>query len=146
MQQVPALTLISTFRRLLKQTIIKRVRPHGLSPQQFWILNGIYEQEGCAMHELAERSGMDSPTASRVVTALVANKLVRVDENPEDRRRARLWLTARGRALALKLHPFALEVRGAAEAGLTDSERKTLHALLTKAIEHVSKVDRRRSA
>lgn len=146
MQQVPALLLISTFRRLLKQAVIKRVRPLGLSPQQFWILNGIYEREGCAMHELAQRSGMDAPTASRVVTALVRSKLARIDEDPEDRRRARLWLTAKGRSLALKLHPFALEVRGAAEAGLSERESKMLQTLLSKAIEHISKVDQRKSA
>lgn len=143
MQQVPAVILISRFRRQLKQAVIKRVRPLGLSPQQFWILHAIYEQEGSALHELAERLGMDAPTTSRVVTALVAGKLVRTDEDPRDRRRARLWLTAKGRALAQKLSGFALEVRGAAESGLTASERDALRTLLTKAICNLKKLEPR---
>jgi MarR family transcriptional regulator, organic hydroperoxide resistance regulator len=143
MQQVPAVILISSFRRQLKQAVIKHVRPHGLSPQQFWILNAIYEHEGTAMYELAARVGMDAPTTSRVVTALVASKLVRTDEDPSDRRRARLWLTTKGRALALKLHEFARKVQGAAEAGFTASERQTLRVLLGKAIRNLNKLEQR---
>ncbi len=141
MQQVSAVILISSFRRQLKQAVFKRVRPHGLSPQQFWILNAIYEREGTALHELADSLRMDAPTASRVVAALVVSKLVRTDEDPSDRRRARLWLTAKGRALAVKLHEFARQVYGAAESGLTIKERDALRALLGKAIRNLSKLE-----
>jgi DNA-binding MarR family transcriptional regulator len=137
--QEPATLLISAIRRRVKQMVGAQVREFGLSPAQFWVLNRIYEREGMSLRELAESLYMDTPTASRVVSALVRQKFVRTEEDPADRRRSRLVPTARGRALADKLHPIALETRSVFEAPLTPSERETLRALLTKALHHVSK-------
>lgn len=136
----PAALLISAIRRRLKQVVDAKVRPFGLSPAQFWVLNRLFEREGLSLRELAESLHMDTPTASRVVSALVRQKLVRTEDDPADRRRARLALTARGRAMAEKLHSIAVTTRSAVEAPLTPVERDTLRALLVKALGHVSQL------
>jgi len=136
----PAALLISAIRRRLKQVVDAQVRPFGLSPAQFWVLNRIYEHEGASLRELAESLHMDTPTASRVVSALVKQKLLRTEDDPTDRRRARLAPTARGRAMAEKLHPIAISARSAVEAPLTSGERDVLRALLVKALSHVSQL------
>src|SRR5690242_5487462 len=115
MHEPPGL-LIGAVRRSLKQAVGDRVRAHGLSSQQFWVLNAIFEQEGASLSELADNRHMDQPTASRVVAALARRKLVRLQEDQRDRRRTRLSLTARGRELAERVHPLAIEVRSAVEA------------------------------
>jgi DNA-binding MarR family transcriptional regulator len=136
--QEPAALLIAAIRRRLKQVVGVEVREYGLSPTQFWVLNRIFEHEGSSLKELADGLHMDQPTASRVVSALTRQKLVRMDDDPDDRRRGRIVITAKGRTLAHKLHTLALDTRAAVEAGLTPSERETLRALLTKALAHVS--------
>ena len=137
MQESTAL-LISALRRRLKQFVGAQVREHDLSPAQFWVLNRVFEGEGASLRELAESLHMDQPTTSRVVAALVRQKLLRMEEDAEDRRRARIVTSARGRALAQKLHGLAVETRAAVDAGLTAQERETLRALLRKALRHVS--------
>jgi DNA-binding MarR family transcriptional regulator len=84
---------------------------------------------------------MDQPTASRVVTALVGLRLVRMEDDPDDRRRKRLLLTARGRKLAQELAGLATEVRGAVESELSADERQQLRTLLTKALASVSRLE-----
>jgi DNA-binding MarR family transcriptional regulator len=68
------------------------------------------------------------------VAALARRGLVRPAEDPSDRRRNRLRLTAEGRALARELRPLAGELRGAVERELSRSEADELRRLLTKVI------------
>ena len=140
LKQEPVPLLIAAIRRRLKQVVGAQVREFGLSPAQFWVLNRIFEGEGSSLRELAASLHMDTPTASRVVSALVRQKFVRTEDDPADRRRARLVCTARGRVLAEKLHPIALTTRNVFEVPFTLPERETLRALLSKALDHVSRL------
>jgi DNA-binding MarR family transcriptional regulator len=133
----PAALLIAAIRRRLKQVIGAQVRGYDLTPTQFWVLNRVFEREGPSLRELADSLYMDQPTASRVVAALTRLKLVRIEDDLEDRRRSRIVTTARGRVLAQKLQRFAVEARTAVEAGLSPAERETLRALLAKVLAHL---------
>jgi MarR family transcriptional regulator, organic hydroperoxide resistance regulator len=138
--QEPATLLISAIRRRLKQVVGAQVREFGLSPSQFWVLNRIFEREGMSLRDLAASLHMDTPTASRVVSALSRQKFVRTEDDPDDRRRTRLVCTARGRVLAEKLHPIAQSTRSSFELPFTPAERETLRSLLVKGLAHVSKL------
>ncbi len=138
--QEPASLLIAAIRRRMKQIIGEQVREYGLTPAQFWTLNRVFEREGVSLRELADSLHMDTPTASRVVAALVRQKYLRSEEDPEDRRRSRIVLSQRGRTLAEQLHSLAVHVRSAVESPLTASERETLRGLLRKSLQHVSRL------
>jgi DNA-binding MarR family transcriptional regulator len=140
-EQEPSSLLIAAIRRRLKQVVFVRVREHGLSPQQFWVLQRIAEHPGSSLRALADGLHMDGPTASRVVNALVRQKLVRMEADPEDRRRGKLVLSASGRSLASRLAHVAAEVRGAVEAGLSAGERGALRTLLRKALANVERME-----
>lgn len=140
-QQEPIGILVGAVRRRIKQIVAARVSRYGLTPQQFLVLVAAYEHEGCSLGEITGHVRMDQPTASRVIAALARRKRVRIEADPGDRRRGRLFLTAGGRALARKLHPIALEIRSAAETGLDTSERDTLRALLAKVIANIERYD-----
>ena len=140
----PVGLLIGAARRRIKQAVFARVRRHRLSPQQFWFLIAILELEGLSMRELGQRARVDPPTTSRIVTALVARGLLRVEADPRDRRRARLRLTPKGRGLAEQVHPIAAEIRGSVEEGLTPREGEALRSLLHRVIANLDRYLRRR--
>jgi DNA-binding MarR family transcriptional regulator len=142
-QREPIGILVAAVRRRIRQIVAARVSRYGLTPQQFLVLVAAYEHEGCSLGEITGHVWMDQPTASRVIAALARRKRVRVEADPGDRRRGRLFLTPGGRALARKLHPVALEIRSAAETGLDSSERDTLRALLAKVIANIERYDLR---
>lgn len=141
-QQEPIGILVGAVRRRIKQIVAARVSRYGLTPRQFFVLVAVYEHEGCSLGEITGYVRMDQPSASRVIAALARRKRVRIEADPGDRRRGRLFLTAVGRALARKLHPIALDIRSAAETGLDSSERDTLRALLAKVIANIDRYDR----
>jgi DNA-binding MarR family transcriptional regulator len=126
--------LIGLARRRLRQVVGRRVARFELSPQQFWALVFLGSVEGPALSGLCERMGMDAPTASRIVSALVRRGLVSAREVPDDRRLTRLHLTARGKTLARELQPLADEFRGVVERDLGRAEGEELRRLLKKVI------------
>ena len=133
----PVGLLIVAARRRMKRAVQDRVAPHGLTPQQFWVLVNIDEAEGPWLGEIATRLRLDAPTASRAVTQLLRRKLVKAEGDRGDRRRLRLWLTALGRERIGPLRALAAELRSAAVHGLTRKEEETLRALLRKIIANL---------
>src|SRR5690348_13007264 len=88
--------LIAAVRRRIKQAVLGPAAGHGLTPQQFWFLVANAEQPGISQAELAHRVRADAPTASRLVAAMAERGLLRTELDPDDRRRARVFLTAAG--------------------------------------------------
>jgi DNA-binding MarR family transcriptional regulator len=133
-------------RRSIKQAVTRRLRRRRLSAQQFWLLVALHEQPGPSLRELAEARRMDSPTASRIVSLLLRRGLVRLEDDPCDRRRRSIRLTPRGSTLARQLHPFALQVRAAIGAGFSPAEERAFREMLLRVISNVERFERRRPA
>jgi len=124
--------LISMARRRIKQTVSSRLMPFELGSQQLWVLLTLRKEGGLSLHELARRTWTDDPTACRMVGKLTERGLIRSDEDPDDRRRFRLTLTAKGRKLADEMETFAGELRATVVRGLSTDDRHELCRLLRK--------------
>jgi len=109
--------------------------------------------EGLSMRELADRLGIAQSSASRNVAALSewqsfrrpGHDLVRAEEDPRERRRKIVRLTAKGRALADRL---AALVAGRPAARLPDAGpgREERSATTGRAAGHSAAAPRRRKA
>ncbi len=141
-QEYPGL-LIAVARRRIKQVVFARTARRGISPQQFWLLVGLRERRAPSQTELAERLHVDAPTASRVVATLVRRRLVRVEQDPDDRRRARVHLTRAGEELADELARIASEIRAAMVDGMSPSELDSLRRGLHKIISNLESLEAR---
>lgn len=139
-QNEPIGLLIGAVRRRIKQAVGSRVRRYHLTTQQFWVLVAISERPGLSLGELAAHLRMDTPTASRVVFALMNRKFVQVREDAADRRRARLHLGAPGVALGQELLALARAIRAAIVQGLGTSEQAALRASLRKVIANMDRL------
>jgi DNA-binding MarR family transcriptional regulator len=136
--------LIAAARRRLKQAASELARPYHLSPQRFWLLLGISDREGLSLRELAAQHRIDEPTASRIVAGLVQRGLVRVTDDPEDRRRARLLLTEAGAKLAGQFRPLADGLREATVEGFSSAEQALLAVSLRRVVDNVDRFVRER--
>ncbi len=145
-QQEPIGLLVAVIRRRIKQAVISLVSDKTLSPQQFWTLIGLAQNDGMSLTELARLRQLDQPTASRVVYTLTYRRLVRATVDPKDRRCIRLSLTPNGRAMADRLLPIAEKVRSAVEDGLTPDERAAVVSGLHKILASLNQLDGDRRA
>jgi DNA-binding MarR family transcriptional regulator len=71
----------------------------GITNAQLFLLQIVAEREGLSMGELAEAARAQQSTTSLIVGRLIRAGLLSRQPTPEDRRRIRLSLTARGRQL-----------------------------------------------
>ena len=138
-EQEPVGLLIGAARRRIKQAVGHRLRGHGLTPQQFWVLINVSEREGLALRDLAERLRLDHPTTSRIVSLLRRRRLMRMGGHPGDRRRCRLGLTPRGRELVDQLRPLAREVREAVVQGMSAADQDRLRRLLRQVMANMER-------
>src|SRR6266540_2681599 len=124
-RQKPVGLLVSAVRRRIRQVVHAEASRHRLTPQQFWVLVTVHEAGSTSLGALAERLHMDQPTASRVVASLAARKLLRMAEDPEDRRRVLLTASAAGADLAARLRPPATDLSAAVVAALPGARRRS---------------------
>jgi DNA-binding MarR family transcriptional regulator len=142
--------LVAAARRGLKQAVLRRARPLGITPPQFWFLNAARELPGASLGELARRQRFDAPTASRLAEGLARRGYLRMHTDARDRRALRIALTPSGTRLAERIGPIAAAVRAAEVQGLAPREQEALRSLLRKVIRNLEafaeEAPRRRAA
>jgi DNA-binding MarR family transcriptional regulator len=132
--------LVALARRRLKQAVAARLAPFSLGTQQFWLLLQLNRHDGISLHELAARSWTDDPTACRMVNRLVKRGVVKSESHPDDRRRFRLSLTAKGKKLCSSLEELAGDVKTDLVRGLSGKDKKQLCDLLKKVIDNTDRI------
>lgn len=105
---------------------------HQITPTQFAALVKLRDAGEPSQNELGRLTAMDPATIQGVIRRLVARRLVERSGDPGDRRRARLRLTAQGRALVKRLVPLGVHVSARTLRPLAASERSVFLRLLSR--------------
>lgn len=113
----------------------------GLHPGQERLLKVLQVQDGCTMGELAEALGLRFPTVTKMVTRLAFRGFVIRREVPDDRRKARVLLTPRGRRAGSKIDSLWQVLEDHAFSGLTSGERTGFADALSRICESLAPED-----
>jgi MarR family transcriptional regulator for hemolysin len=70
-----------------------------LTVPQFRTLAFVNRNEGSPLCKVADHMGLTSPSASKLVDGLIKRGMMTREDQPDDRRRVRLVVTSRGRAI-----------------------------------------------
>ena len=138
--QTPLVKLIGTARRQIRQAFWASYEPHGLTPQQGWILRILYAHGPLSLHGLTQWVFMDDPTTCRIVKSLQDKKLVESMPDPCHGRRVVLNVSTEGARLAPKLDLLAQALDRSLEAGLSREENLALRSGLLKVIANLASV------
>jgi DNA-binding MarR family transcriptional regulator len=91
---------------------------YAVTPEQWAVLNRLWESEGEHQTVLAERTSKDRHNITRILDVLEKKGFVRREPDPEDRRSRRVFLTDEGKALKSKLIPIVKKHLHRAFSGL----------------------------
>jgi DNA-binding MarR family transcriptional regulator len=116
----------------VSSAVQKVLRGSGLTLERWRILDLLSDREGMTMSEIASAVVVTGPTLTRIVDDLATKALVHREVDVHDRRRVLVHLTPRGQRLRRSLRPAVVEAEAAALSALTDDQRSTLSALLTR--------------
>lgn len=107
---------------------------YDVTPEQWAVLNRLWEEDGLSQVELAERTFKDKPGTTRILGLLEKKGLVTRRPDKDDGRVLRVHLTSAGRAMKAKLIPCAQEVLGKSGRNLSKEQitefKQTLNQML----------------
>jgi DNA-binding MarR family transcriptional regulator len=127
--------LLKRAYRAWSKVLRGQLEPLALTPVQVAALRELYCCDGLSLGGIARRLKADPPTMSGVVDGLVNAGFVERREDPDDRRKLRLYLTDQARAIEGELQDAAEQCERALIAGFTPAEVELLKALLGRLCE-----------
>ena len=94
----------------------------NITPEQWGVLNRLWENEGIHQSALAERASKDRHNITRILNLLEKNGFIHRIPDGEDKRRLNVYLTEEGKALKKKLIPIAIDCLQKCFKGLSQKE------------------------
>ena len=125
--------LVKDVMRMFDRALQMRLAAHEVSIGHWPFLRVLWNADGLTQRELSEEAGVMEPTTFAALKAMERRGYVVRRPVPGDRRKRRVFLTARGRSLEAKLVPLAQDVNAIAARGVPAADvaatRRTLLAL-----------------
>lgn len=131
--------LINLVAQRLRYELHQAFQRHGydITPEQWAILNRLWEEEGLSQVDLAERTFKDKPGTTRILVLLEKKGVILRRPDESDRRILRVFLTKTGRDLKDKLIPCAQEVLAMSAKNLTKAEMVQLKSVLHQILRNL---------
>jgi DNA-binding MarR family transcriptional regulator len=110
---------------------------HGLNVAAWRILANIARHEPVSQKELGDYTVTDAPKVTRAIATLLRRKYITREVDPNDRRRAVLRMTAKGRTVFEDVGNIITRADQSLLQGLTSEERRALLSALDKMEEQM---------
>lgn len=123
---------LTCLMRSRKKFMGEKLRDYGFSGAMYLILLHVDRHPGASQDSIATHMYLDKCTVARRTKRLEELGCLYRETDPSDRRQNQLYLTEKGRSLAPLIRSYLGQWGEGAAAGLTEEERSTLLALLTK--------------
>ena len=129
---------INDIAKLFSLKVRSEANQNGLSQGNRKLLMSLCEEDGVTQFELVKRTGLSAPTVSVSLAKMEAEDIVRRENNPEDLRQVKVYLTDEGK----KMYKFINSNCGMIEQkmlkGISDEEQEVLIGLLGKILDNMT--------
>lgn len=109
-----------------------------ITPEQWVMLDSLYQRNGQSQTELAGDSYKNAPTVSRIIDLLEKKGLVERQRFANDRRRYKIFLTKDGRATVEKVQPAVASLREKGWEQLTDEDYATFLRIINQVFDNLA--------
>jgi DNA-binding MarR family transcriptional regulator len=135
--------LVKDAIRTLDRALQMRLAEHAVSIGHWPFLRALWASDGMTQRELSQEAGVMEPTTFAALKAMESLGYVLRRPVPGDRRKKRVFLTPRGRALERMLVPLAEEVNAIAVRGVPAADVAVARATLLAVIANLAADDSR---
>ena len=134
-----AVTKTNTAYRLRLLNVFMRAGL-DITPDMYFILRYLWsEQDGSRQQELADKTGKDKASLTKLIDNLEKRQLVVRTADERDKRSKRIWLTEEGLKLKEKVYPLALSVVELAEQGVTHTDLQQAQSILETVYNNIKR-------
>lgn len=133
-------TLIARTSRVIRLSFTQAFRESGLdiTPEQWVILDKLYENNGLSQTDLASDSFKNAPTVSRIIDLLCDKKLTERQRFENDRRRYKIFLTKEGKALVERAIPIVADLRNQGWNNLSETDYVIFKRIMNQMFDNFS--------
>jgi DNA-binding MarR family transcriptional regulator len=124
--------LLSKVGRRQSVRFAELLKPLGLRPKHFALMNVVDLAEGPSQQQLGQALGLDPSGLISAIDELEADGLLERSRAPEDRRRHALFLTRAGKARLAKAREASRKRGEELIAPLSEAEAQSFHELLKR--------------
>lgn len=122
----------------LKNELLQRLKEDDVTPEQWAILNCLWEREGATPKELADLTFKDKPNTSRILEKLIAKGLVIRHSHPVDKRAYQMFLTDEGKSVRERLIPRVNQLLSKATLGIEPYKVEETKKLLNQIYANIN--------
>ena len=126
--------LMDVATRRITKFYNRRLRRFGITYNHLFILTCLWEREGVNVKDLAKRLCLDSSSLTGHLDRMERTALVVRQDDPDDRRAVRVFLTEKGRQLKEQLQPISQELKKTLQRGVPPKMVRAFAA----ALHHIS--------
>ena len=134
--------LVRDAHRAFQRLLERRIAPYGVSRGQWYFLRVLWNADGLSQRELSMRVGMMEPTTVIALRSMEGSGLIRRVRGDDDRRKVRVFLTAKAKRLRNELLGVARGITAEAEQGIAARELASFRRVLTRMTANLDRVER----
>lgn len=129
--------VLSQAERSIARKLTVILHAHGSTIEQWRVFTLLADGRGHPMKQIADFVLVPPPTLTRIIDKMVAENLVYRRIDPDDRRRALLFISARGRRLFARLQQDIDQYESDLANSTKGLDLRRLSLLLTQLIEEI---------
>ena len=132
--------LVRDAHRAFQRLLERRIAAYGVTRGQWYFLRVLWTADGLSQRELSARVGMMEPTTAVALRNMERSQLIRRLRADEDRRKLRVFLTAKANRLRNPLLTLARDITTEAEEGVGPSDIATFRRVITRMTANLDRI------
>ena len=132
--------LVRDAHRAFQRLLERRIAAYGVTRGQWYFLRVLWTADGLSQRELSARVGMMEPTTAVALRNMERSQLIRRLRADEDRRKLRVFLTAKAKRLRNELLTIARGITADAEQGLAARDLDTFRRVIARMTANLDRI------
>ena len=134
--------LVRDAHRAFQRLLERRIAAYGVSRGQWYFLRVLWITDGLSQRELSARVGMMEPTTVIALRSMERAGLIRRVRGDDDRRKVRVFLTAKAKRLRGELLGVARTITDEAEEGIAPRDLAAFRRIVARMTENLDRIER----
>jgi DNA-binding MarR family transcriptional regulator len=134
--------LVRDAHRAFQRLLERRIASYGVTRGQWYFLRVLWITDGLSQRELSARVGMMEPTTVVALRSMERAALIQRVRGHDDRRKVRVFLTAKAKRLRNELLIVAKSITDQAEEGVAARELDVFRRVITRMTANLDRIER----
>jgi MarR family transcriptional regulator, organic hydroperoxide resistance regulator len=132
--------LVRDAHRAFQRLLERRIATYGVTRGQWYFLRVLWTADGLSQRELSARVGMMEPTTAVALRSMERSQLIRRVRGNDDRRKVRVFLTAKAKRLRNELLTVARGITADAEQGIAARDLANFRRVIARMTANLDRI------